>query len=249
MLRTSLPNHGRLQCDACFDSKTDWNKSELRTGDGWHLLNNPMSWGSSTPEILMLGVSKGTRQSTDLETKSHNEIPFAGFRPQLTKALRLLGLLQAHECVDDKISSGEERWGFGSMVRCSLGLLDAGGKVRRSGSVIEELALMNESESWLHRCAKTFLSDLPNTLRLCILLSNSENYIQACLETISRLRPNTRKINDVAYGDGGTTWVHIVHVGGPGKNHINSWMEGTGRQGEKRRQAQQAVAQALANRP
>ena len=60
------------------------------------------------------------------------------------------------------------------------------------------------------------------------------SYIEACRRAITRLRPMTQTINAVAYGDDQITWVHIIHVGGPGKNHINDWFEGNGTQGQKR---------------
>ena len=58
---SSLPGHGRVSCSKCFPDSTIWNETELRV-DGWHIINNPMSWGTGTPRFLLLGVSKGTTQ-------------------------------------------------------------------------------------------------------------------------------------------------------------------------------------------
>jgi hypothetical protein len=205
-----------------------------------------MSWGSRTPCFLVLGVSKGTTQCEALNTKPHDRVPFDGFRPKLTAALQLLGLLTNEETIEDKIHMDEPDWAFGSMVRCALGLVDAeDGTISRSGTVVHRLAQMQESESWLTLCSSVFLSRLPDRLRLCVLLSNDDRYIEATRRAITRLRPMTRPLNSVAYGDEQITWVHIVHVGGPGRNHIDAWIEGRGLQGQKRVQAQMAVARTL----
>lgn len=243
MSATSLPAHGRITCSRCFAGETVWNVSQRQTADGWHIVNNPMSWGSRTPKYLVLGVSKGTTQCNALNTKPHNQVPFDGFRPKLTEALRVIGLMRADETIDEKIDADEKDWAFGSMVRCALGIVDSqDGHISRSGTVVQRLARMNPSSSWLAECSSAFLSYMPEQLSVCVLLSNDDGYIAACQAAITRLRPGTRRINSVAYGDEQVTWIHIVHVGGPGKNHIKDWFAGDGIQGRKRIDAQQAVS-------
>lgn len=242
---SSLPDHGRVSCSKCFPGPiAEWNKTELRF-DGWHIVNNPMSWGTATPRFLLLGVSKGTTQCDAIATKPHDQVPFDGFRSALTRALQVLGLLRPEEIIDDKISAAEREWGFGSMVRCALGLLNADASIERSGTVVQRLAGMPIESSWITRCSSTFLSALPESLRVVVLLSNDDRYIESCFAAIRRLRPGTRRINAVSYGDEQITWVHIIHVGGPGKNHIAAWFEGEGTQGDKRHAAQAAVRHAL----
>jgi hypothetical protein len=240
----SLPENGHVACSKCFPRPVVWNQTELRLG-GWHVINNPMSWGTATPRFLLLGVSKGTTQCGAIATKPHDEVPFDGFRPALTKALQVLGLLQIEETIDEKISASELKWGFGSMVRCTLGLPKADDSIERSGTVIQRLAAMGIEDSWIARCSSRFLSALPASLSVMILLSNDDKYIEACLAAIRLLRPGTRRINAVSYGDEQITWVHMIHVGGPGKNHVSAWFEGEGTQGNKRRDAQAAVRRAL----
>lgn len=237
---SSLPAHGRVACSKCFNGPTVWNETEIIAA-GWHIVNNPMSWGAAVPRYLVLGVSKGTTQCDAISAKVHNDVPFAGFRPILTKALQLLGLLQDSETVDSKISESELMWGFGSMIRCAIGIPKEDSAVKRSGTVVQKLAAMPFEQNWITRCSSAFLQTLPKSLRVVVLLSNDDGYIEACFAAIRRLRPNTRLINDVAYGDDEITWVHIVHVGGPGRNHIASWFEGIGRQGNKRISAQKAL--------
>jgi hypothetical protein len=213
--------------------------------DGWHVVNNPMSWGTATPRFLLLGVSKGTTQCDAIAAKAHDEVPFDGFRPALSRALQVLGLLHTKDVIGDKISAAEREWGFGSMVRCALGLPKEDDSIERSGTVIQRLAAMPTENSWITRCSSKFLRSLPANLRVVVLLSNDDKYVEACFAAICRLRPGTRRINAVSYGDEQITWVHIIHVGGPGKNHITAWFEGEGTQGDKRRDAQAAVRRAL----
>ncbi len=243
---STLPVHGRVACSRCFESDTVWNETQATTPDGWHIINNPMSWGSATPKFLVLGVSKGTTQCGALKIKAHDQVPFDGFRPKMTEALRLLGLLGAEDDIEHKIHADEKDWAFGSMVRCALGLLGKDdGSISRSGTVVQRLAMMSADSSWLSKCSSAFLSGLPASAKICVLLSNDDRYIEACRTTITRLRPATRPINAVAYGDSQVIWVHIIHVGGPGKNHIKDWFAGTGTQGRKRIEAQVAVSAAL----
>jgi hypothetical protein len=240
---SSLPAHGRIACARCFGGSAVWNETE-RIEDGWHIVNNPMSWGATAPRFLLLGVSKGTTQVDAIAAKPHDDVPFVGFRPALTRALQTLGLMGAGDSVDTKISAGEPDWAFGSMVRCALGLPKRD-EIERSGTVVQQLARMPVSESWIMHCASAFLGALPTRLSVVVLLSNDHRYVEACFAAIRRLRPRTKRINDVAYSDGSITWVHIIHVGGPGKNHVTAWFEGEGKQGAKRRAAQAAVQRAL----
>lgn len=241
---SSLPEHGRVTCSKCFPGATVWNETELRQ-DGWHIVNNPMSWGTATPRFLLLGVSKGTTQCTAIAEKPHDKVPFDGFRPALTKALQILGLLRAEDVIDHKISAAEREWGFGSMVRCALGLPKADSYIKRSGTIVQRLAAMPIESSWITQCSSTFLHALPPSLRVVVLLSNDDKYIEACFAATRRLRPGTRRINAVSYGDEQITWIHIIHMGGPGKNHVTAWFKGEGTQGDKRRDAQAAVRRAL----
>lgn len=79
------------------------------------------------------------------------------------------------------------------------------------------------------------------------MLSNDDAYVDACFAKIRSIHPDTERVNQVAYRTGNVTWVHIVHVGGPGANHIKAWLTGAaGKQGHKMRLARDAVESALA---
>ena len=83
---------------------------------------------------------------------------------------------------------------------------------------------------------------LPPRLQTVVLLSNDDDYVDVCFAKIRSIHPGTRRINQVAYQTGSVTWVHIVHVGGPGANHIKAWLAGApGKQGNKMRLAREAL--------
>jgi len=113
-----LPPHGRMLCAACFDGRATWGKSVSSSDDGWTLDNNPCAWGAQNPRFLLLGFSKGERQSSGIVTRPHNNIPYAGFRPRLTAGLQKLGLLHPADTIDAHIRGDEQNWAFGSVVRC-----------------------------------------------------------------------------------------------------------------------------------
>jgi hypothetical protein len=116
-----LPAHGRIPCTACFGGQATWGKSVATSDDGWTLDNNPCAWGSRNPKYLLLGFSKGVRQTVGIATRPHDSIPYDGFRPRLTEGLKMLGLLAPTDTVDAHIRADEPDWGFGSFVRCTLG--------------------------------------------------------------------------------------------------------------------------------
>lgn len=240
-----LPAHGRMTCTACFGEQVNWGRTRAKSGDGWTLDNNPCAWGSRNPRFLLLGFSKGERQSRDILARRHNDIPYAGFRERLTGGLQQLGMLATDDRIDNHIRSDETDWAFGSVVRCALA---KDGK--KSGSIIPASVTSASFEAWQARCTDLYLSKLPSRLQLVIMLSNDDGYIEQCRQRITRLHPSTRKINDVAYGDGRVAWVHVVHFGGQAFNHMADWMSCAGNKaGRKGTLARQAVECALsANR-
>src|SRR5262249_14280893 len=141
-----LPPHGRIACDHCFKEPVQWGRSS-REVEGWLLENNPLAWGARNPRYLLLGFSKGTRQCADLLLRPINEIPYAGFRPRLTDALRTLGLLPAGDTIDAHIRPDEPDWAFGSVVRCSVAKFDpVASKYLKSGDVIAASARRRDGE-------------------------------------------------------------------------------------------------------
>jgi hypothetical protein len=238
----TLPGSGREKCARCFGGNAEWNVSE-RTNGAWKLINNPLAWGGSDPVTAVLGFSKGERQTIEVASAAHSSIPFRGFRRDLSKALTQLGLLDPALSVDEIIERNHPDWAFGSMTRCTISLWDETSKVfRKSGTLIKKYSKFGPSE-WIENCVTAHLSRLPSRLRNVVLLSNDDDYVERCFATIRKIHPATVRLNRVAYRTGDVTWAHIVHVGGPGKNHINAWFAGAnGTQGDKMRAAQAAFA-------
>lgn len=247
----TFPEHGRIDCAACFSSEqAEWGRT-VQTADGWMLEHNPLHWGASNPRIMVLGFSKGARQSESLRSTPVNDIPYRGFRTNLSKALQVLGLLSTGDRVDNHIHAKEPDWAFASMSRCSISAIDPEtGESRKSGDVINRLASGGPGAGWFGTCVRRHLGALPFRLQVVVLLSNDDAYVDFCFNMLKALHPGLRRLNDVAYTDGKVTWVHIVHVGGPGANHIQAWLDGSpGKQGDKRRMAVEAVKRALGADP
>lgn len=239
-----LPPHGRLACAKCFGGVADWGRSQIASHDGWTLDHNPCAWGSQNPRFLLLGFSKGDRQSIGIRNRRHEDIPYAGFRPRLTEGLQRLGLLSPGKTLDELLRPEEPDWGFGSLVRCSAA---SGGK--KSGVIIKSAPTAQSYLDWRDACTSQFLSALPPRLEIVVMLSNDEPYVASCRNRITALHPAVRPINDVAYGDGQVTWVHIVHFGGQGFNHMRDWLAfADNKAGRKGRMAFEAVQKALTSR-
>jgi hypothetical protein len=195
----------------------------LEFDGGWRLENTPASWGSRNPVILILGFSKGENQSRaglDLDS-----IPFRRFRSNLTKILQKLKLLSSEDEIDSHIHANERDFGFGSLLRCSVSKWDQSrNEWTKSGDTIENLASDPRAACFLTNCADQFLKDLPNRLRLVVMLSNSDSYTQLCRRTITNLHGDVKHLNDVAYGKAGVTWVHVAHPSGSSGRHIPTWL-------------------------
>jgi len=240
-----IPEHGKINCSECFSDKKLWGENTLITNDGnWCLENNPCAWGSQNPRVLVLGFSKGNKQSIN----SHNidNVPYSGFRDRLTEALRVTGLLSNTESVSDKISADERDFAFGSLIRCSISKKDnKTGKFEKSSCNILPSALRNNfSNKIVHNCIKHFLTDLPERLRLIVLLGNSSSYINNLYEIFKEYYPDLIRLNAVSYSNKKLTFVHIAHPSGA-NGHFNNWLNSEiGKQAEKRKLAIQAIKQA-----
>ena len=232
-----MPPHGRISCRVCFKKHAVWGRSVASSLDGWTLENNPCAWGGRDPRNLLLGFSKGGRQTSNILSRSHEEIPYAGFRKKITAGMHILGLLPSNDTIDAHIYAGDTEWAFGSLVRCGLA---KNGK--QSGNIIPSSTSSGTHQGWIDRCTEVYLSRLPPRLETVVLLSIGNSYIEDCFQRIQKLHTGVRRINHVAYGDEKVTWVHVVHFGGPGINHINSWLgDAPNVVGQKRRLAVQAL--------
>lgn len=88
-----LPSHGRVSCSLCHgDTSPQFDVSKRTEGD-WRITANPLSWGSTKPEIVVLGFSKGPTQAGALASTPHDEIAYKGSRLNVGKILAHVGLI------------------------------------------------------------------------------------------------------------------------------------------------------------
>lgn len=239
-----LPPHGRLSCADCFpDQRAQWGETLLERA-GWRLTNNPMAWGGPRPEILVLGFSKGATQDAAILTKRHEDVAFARGRKSLGQILRTLGLLAVGRSVDDLIAAPDGPIAFGSLIRCSVAKSDGKGGWYQSGGDILGACLADKSfGDIVTNCIRRYLADLPDSLKLVVMLGNGADYIDGCRRAIASVRPGIRSVNDVAYGDDQVMFVHTVHFAAQGRL-VPEWCEADeGTQAVKRKLAQQAISE------
>lgn len=243
---TDLPPHGRINCSRCFPEGAKWGNTSTEQ-HGWILENNPLAWGARNPRYLVLGFSKGARQCERLLVAPHDDVPFAGFRHNLTAILRKLGLLAPEQSIDDRIRESEVDFAFGSLIRCSVAHIDpTTGVASKSGDIINRLSRRSSSNDWALNCMRQFLAELPSRLEAVVLLSNDSNYIDACFRRLQSLHPTLKRINSVSYSDGRVTWIHTVHGSPLAQSHINAWLEGGNTaQGRKQREVVEAAKHVL----
>jgi hypothetical protein len=239
----SLPPHGRIICNKCFDGQdVQWGITKIER-NGWLLENNPGSWGSPEPIVLVLGVSKGSRQSEKIMALNHDEIPFRSERARLTKILVRLGLLEEGVSIDEKINKGEQDYAIGSLIRCGIAMWDnsKGGYVK-AGRVVQASATNPQAQKYVRNCASKFLGDLPSQLKIIVMLSNDDAYMEACYSTMKYLYPNIVRHNQASYWNDHLTWIHVIHPSGSSGRHIPAWLnDENGKQAMKREDAIEGV--------
>jgi hypothetical protein len=199
----------------------------------WRITANPLSWGSSEPEVLILGFSKGPSQAGELQRLAHNEIPYRKGRKQVGKILSHLGLLPAAHpdqlkmMVHKAIADVDGRFGWGSLVRCTVERFDK--KTQTwvgSGGMIDEFMEHEFGRRISRACATKFLRNLPDRTKLIVMfgLGSRGSYVASARRAIEAARPaNWRMVNDVAYTDGNITVLHVEHFASQGAN-IPNWL-------------------------
>lgn len=153
--------------------------------------------------------------------------------------------------IDAAMSRREQRYGWGSLVRCSLSGWNAKKQVYGAGTP-EVLPAFEHPEAgrFVDGCMRRFLGELPVATRIVVLLGNADAYVESFAERLRRLHPQTyRRLNPVAHstgvGDTGQTlWVHAAHPS-PGNGHFTAFIDGAAdsKQGAKREWARAAVTQ------
>jgi hypothetical protein len=120
-----LPSHGRVSCSRCHTDIPQFDLSKRTEGD-WRITANPLSWGSTKPEVIVLGFSKGPTQAGALASTPHDEIAYKGNRLNVGKILAHIGLIpvdtpvRQKKVVDGLIADKSGRFHFASLIRCTV---------------------------------------------------------------------------------------------------------------------------------
>lgn len=236
---TTFPIHGKIKCRACFSGT-----AQTRDENQWRITNDPGAWGSSDPKYLVLGFSKGFTQADAYMTDHFDKVAFAKFRPRLKSVLVRLGLLSEGADIDSLMTSQEQDWAFGSLVRCSLCRKDSkSGSWAATGPLIKKSFVEQPAATYISTCAERYLGQFSEQLRIGILLGNDDKYIDGLKSVFRKLHPNSfADINAMAFRAGGVIWVNVAHPSGS-NGHLQSWLDANKdtKQGKKARQAIEAI--------
>jgi hypothetical protein len=231
--------------------------STRRTDGDWRITWNPLAWGTTLPEVIVLGFSKGPTQAGALATAPHDTIAYRGARTAVGKILTHVGLMSRDERidiarqVDALISDRQGRFHFGSLIRCSVERRKprTGEWEGTGGSMLDKFLATQFGLGVATRCTKRFLGSLPTSVRLIVAfgLGTNGNYVGECKKLFSIIRPGDWRWDeeDVSYTDGAVTVVHVEHFRSQGPL-IPQWL---GERDHSRQvlgqRARAAVARAL----
>ena len=241
-----LPAHGKIECRSCFTATS----SKIMTPHpDWRMINDPGAWGSSEPEYLVLGFSKGATQAGFYDDGRFEDVAFKGMRPRLTKVLRAMGVLSESETVDRRIADPESSVAFGSLVRCSVSRRDEKASLKKGSPVFACTGpLISKSFAEIphviRTCATRYLASLPSSVRVVFFLGNTDSYVKSCQSLLRELFPSGfAAFNEMAVRADGRLWVHLAHPSGL-NGHFDAWLNTASGPGAKRVEAANAVAGA-----
>jgi hypothetical protein len=152
---------------------------------------------------------------------------------QVGKILAHVGLLPAatpeelKRMVEQAIADESGRFGWGSLVRCTVERHDA--KNREwvgTGGMIDQFMATPFGQRVSTTCAQRFLSELPTETKLIIMfgLGAGRSYVGTARKAVEKSRPGPwRTVNEVAYTDDNVTIVHVEHFASQGAN-IPNWL-------------------------
>lgn len=234
-------SHGPLSCRDCFTGE----ESIMVLGD-WRLHNNPGYYGSSSPEVLVLGFSKGANQNKTAAEGDFDKIAFAKARHRLQEVLETLKIMPRDRSIDYLMTAKEKTFGVASLVRCSFCKMK-NGSCKTSGDVIPSSFTNKSTLKIIETCASKYLGVLPTSTRLVVLLGTSETYIKKTKGMIQRLYSDFSPVNHVSFFAGGALWVYATHPS-PGNGYFKAWVnnDADDQSGHKRILAQQALSKHYA---
>lgn len=229
-----LPSHGRIACSLCHRTEPLEFDVTRRTEGDWRITANPLAWGSTSPEVIVLGFSKGPTQAGALASAPHDQIAYKGSRLNVGKILAHVGLIPKAPAealkreVDQLIANPSGRFHFGSMVRCTVERFDRNTNrwTGTGGGMLDKFVASTFGREVAGNCVRTFLGDLPARTKLIIMfgLGSRLSYVSAARQRFIEARPGAwREINPVAYTDGRITVVHVEHFASQGRL-IPDWL-------------------------
>lgn len=256
-MNKSLPASGRIACTRCFKScgaSIQFDQTK-RTEDDWRITANPMAWGSVTPEIVVLGFSKGPTQAGALVSTPHSEIAYKGGRHNVGKILAHVGLIAEHDpanlswAVSQAISDAQGRFHFGSLIRCTVERYESSSSEWKGsgGGMLDKFIATPFGREVAGNCTDQFLAGLPSQTKLVVMfgLGTALNYVRESFKLYERVRKGSWEwLNDVSYTDGEIIVVHVEHFASQGPL-IDQWRGVDGHpRGRYGRMAQESVALA-----
>lgn len=229
-----LPAHGRVTCNRCYSVKPTQFDQSKEERDSWRITSNPLAWGNSTPEIVVLGFSKGPTQAGALASTHHDDIAYKGSRLNVGKILAHVGLLSENTSealknrVDYLISDKNGIFHFGSLIRCTVERFDAKEKKWKGsgGGMLDKFVATSFGRLVATNCTQEHLSSFPDSTKLVIMfgLGTKKNYVKEAFKLFQKTSSgNWTWLNDVAYTDGKITVVHVEHFASQGAL-IPNWL-------------------------
>lgn len=232
-----LPQHGRVECTACFKTSPVIFDKTQRTEGNWQITSNPLSWGNPDAEIVVLGFSKGpSAAGASLANKPHDEIAYAGSgkRTNVGKILAHVGVIEKgdnsslKDSVDKAIADRNGRFHFGSLIRCKVEQYKATeGWVSTGGGMLDKFVGTDFGEKVSQECSSRFLGALSPKTKLIIMfgMGTKQNYVRESYKLFQYARPGKWDwlIEDVSYIDNKITVVHVEHFSTQGA-HLSNWL-------------------------
>lgn len=258
-----LPTHGRIDCIKCCPDKSRPGFNEpvrYSSDEEWRIRSNPLAWGSSEPEILVLGFSKGQKQVCALSERkcTHEEIAFKGSLPKIGEILTHIEVVEEPEdgkfgkMIYRHICDRNGRFHFGSLVRCSVERKDEKGGWKERHGNLGKFVRSKFGKVVAGNCVSRFLGELPAKTKLVVLFGCSDDYVEAVRELVKETRRGEwDDFNEIAYTDGKVMFVHVVHFTAYPKE-ISNWLgkndSPAEEKGRKGRLAKEAVHFALSRK-
>lgn len=255
-----LPIHGRVACERCYQGCATQFDMTKRTEGDWRITFNPLAWGNTEPEVVVLGFSKGPTQAGALAGTEHDQIAYKGSRLNVGKILAHIGLMERgtpdelRTAVDRLISDRKGRFHFASLVRCTVERFDSKANAWKGsgGGMLDKFVSSKFGDEVSLNCVSQFVGDLPSKTKLVVMfgLGTNMNYVVSAKRLFERARGvKFANLNSVAYTDGKITVVHVEHFASQGALVPNWLGEKNHERARLGEQARDAVLSVLRQAP